>query len=80
MGHGRGELALTVRGLKGWISMGVLLWISDRVNLIGWTLVGFWIPHCWTLDFGFRLVGLVVVWWWCGGGDCGGWLKERNRG
>ena len=27
----------------------VLLWISDGVNSIGWTLVGFWIPHGWTL-------------------------------
>ena len=27
----------------------VLLWISDGVNLIGWTLVGFWIQHGWTL-------------------------------
>ena len=31
-------------------------------------LVRFWIPLGWTLDFGFRLVGLG----WCGG-DCDGW-------
>ena len=42
---------------------GVLLWISNGVNSIGWTLVGFWIPHGWTLDFGFRLVSLG----WFGG-------------
>ena len=27
----------------------VLLWNSDGVNPIGWTLVGFWILHGWTL-------------------------------
>ena len=48
--------------------------------LIGWTLVAFWIQICWTLDFGFGLVGLgwrysggvvggvwslwVCYWWW----------------
>ena len=37
------------------------------------------------LDFGFRMVGLWIlnsdwlVWWWCGGGDYGGWLRERER-
>ena len=39
-----------------------------------------WWSKLWTSDFGFELVGLVVVWWWHGGGDCGGRLKERNRG
>ena len=57
----------------------VLLWISDGVNLIGWTLVGFWIQHGWTLVllgsavffffnmfcFGGILVGSGQ--WWCGG-------------
>ena len=48
-------------------SNGVLLWIFDGLNPIGWTLVGFWIPHGWTLDFGFGLDWLVW-WWWCGDG------------
>ena len=42
-------------------SDGVLLWIFDGVNSISWTLVGFWIPHGWTLDFGIRIG-------WFGGG------------
>ena len=42
-------------------SDGVLLWISDGVNSISWTLVGFWIPHGWTLDFGIQIG-------WFGGG------------
>ena len=55
-------------GYDGVDSDGVLLWISDGVNLISWTLVGLW------LDFGFHMVGLWIldsnwlVWWWCGDG------------
>ena len=39
-------------------SDGVLLWISDGVNSISWTLVGFWIRIGW---FGG---GVVMAWWW----------------
>ena len=70
----------------------VLLWISDGVNLIGWTLVGFWIQHGWTLVllgsavFIFFLYVLfrwdfggqwaVVVWWAWWRRGGGGWAVE----
>ena len=44
--RGHGEV---MHGGDGGGFQWVLLWISDGVNLIGWTLVGFWIQHGWTL-------------------------------
>ena len=63
----------------------VLLWISDGVNLIGWTLVGFWIQHGWTLVllgsavFFFFLICFVSVgfWWAVGSGGVVGMVEAR---
>ena len=72
------------RGFYLWVEirMGFIEWVvgHDRGDRRGsWVLIEQWRSGgSWTLDFGFGLVGLVVVWWWCGGGDCGGWLRERE--
>ena len=73
LGHGE-----VVRGGDGGGFRWILLWISNGVNLIGWTLVGFWILHGWTLVllgfaffFFFFLIWVFVsvgFWWALGSG------------
>ena len=40
----------------------------------GFAQFGGWSCGLWILDSDW------LVWWWRGGGDYGGWLRERNRG
>ena len=51
----------------------------DRVVRGFWLSSGFCMVGLWILDSDWLVwVGVVMVCWWCGGGDCGGWLRERE--
>ena len=87
VGHGE-VMARSCVVEMGVDSNGFCYEFSDGVNPIGWTLVGFWISHGWTLVLlGFALffffffnMGfffLVGFWWAVGSGGVVGMVEAR---